>query len=108
VKRAPKAGILLVKAEPRLTRRQANELQRKLRRSVWAQSDDGIIPLLLFGRRSALEQAADYVLRYRDECERAGRIYRRKDAISVAAKRCGLKEGRFANWLNRSKRARGG
>jgi hypothetical protein len=106
VKRTPKAGILLVKAEPRLTRDQRAELQRKLRKSVIKQSPDSLlIPMLMFGRRVAAEE---YLLRYKDACKREGRRYRRSDAISAAAKRFGLDENQLANWLNRSKRARGG
>lgn len=104
--RKPQTGIMLVKRVPTTTREQKAELQRKLRRSVLAQSDDGLaIPMLMFGSRVA---AAEYVRRYRAACEREGRKYVRRHAISAAAKRFGLDENKLTNWLNRSKRARGG
>ena len=53
-------------------------------------------------RREALRLMAEYKI----ECEKAGRKYRRADAIKKAADILSWDPRSLANWLNRSKRSR--
>jgi hypothetical protein len=64
---------------------------------------DGRNALKLFG---PYHWAEELVRRYKDECKKSRRRYRRDEAINQAAARVGLEFDALRNWMNRSRSKR--
>jgi hypothetical protein len=96
--KTPQGGMYII-SPPGKKPRSLSELGPELAQKMIRQHN-GRDALRIFG---PYHWGEELVRRYRDECKKSGRRYRREDAINDAADRVRLDRDRLTNWMNRSK-----